>query len=59
MARLIDLIVTTEKDILKLIRYPFARDKLLALRVGMNVTGGDQLVAAVVARIRAARSHDS
>ena len=59
MARLIDLIVTTEKDILKLIRYPFARDKLLALRVGMNVTGGDQLVAAIVARIRAARSHDS
>jgi tetraacyldisaccharide 4'-kinase len=59
MARLIDLIVTTEKDILKLIRYPFARDKLLALRVGMIVTGGDQLVAAVVARIRAARSHDS
>lgn len=53
-ARLIDLIVTTEKDILKLIRFPFARDKLLALRVGMNVTGGDQLVAAIAAKIRAA-----
>jgi tetraacyldisaccharide-1-P 4'-kinase len=39
MARLIDLIITTEKDILKLIRYPFARDKLMALRVGMNVAG--------------------
>jgi len=59
MARLIDLIVTTEKDILKLIRYPFARDKLMALRVGMNVAGGEQLVAAVVARIRAVRGHES
>jgi len=59
MARLIDLIVTTEKDILKLIRYPFARDKLMAIRVGMNVIGGEQLVAAVVARIRAVRNHDS
>lgn len=59
MARLIDLIVTTEKDILKLIRYPFARDKLMALRVGMNVAGGEKLVAAIVARIRAARSGDS
>lgn len=59
MARLIDLIVTTEKDILKLIRYPFAREKLMALRVGMNVAGGEQLVAAVVARIRAARGHQS
>lgn len=54
MARLIDLIVTTEKDILKLIRYPFARDKLLALRVGMSVAGGEQLIAAIVAKIRAA-----
>jgi len=54
MARLIDLIITTEKDILKLIRYPFAREKLMALRVGMNVAGGEQLVAAVVERIRAA-----
>ena len=40
MARMVDLIVTTEKDILKLIRFPFANDKLLALRVGMEVAGG-------------------
>ncbi len=59
MARLIDLIITTEKDILKLIRYPFARDKLMALRVGMHVAGGEQLVAAVVGRIREACSRDS
>ncbi len=55
MARSIDLIVTTEKDILKLIRYPFARDKLVALRVGMQVAGGEQLISAVVAKVRAAR----
>jgi len=59
MARLIDLIVTTEKDILKLIRFPFARDKLVALRVGLNVTGGEQLVSAIVARLGAARTLDT
>jgi len=59
MARLMDLIITTEKDILKLIRYPFARDKLMALRVAMQVAGGEQLVAAVLDRIRAARKRDS
>ena len=41
MARLVDLIITTEKDILKLIRYPFARDKLMALRVGMSIPEGE------------------
>jgi tetraacyldisaccharide 4'-kinase len=56
MARLVDLIVTTEKDILKLIRFPFARDKLLALRVGMVVAGGDRLVSALAARIRQAQA---
>jgi len=56
MARLVDLIVTTEKDILKLIRFPFARDKLLALRVGMVVTDGDRLVSELAARIR--QTHD-
>lgn len=58
MARLIDLIVTTEKDILKLIRFPFARDKLLALRVGMEVADGERLVAAIVERIRQARQRN-
>jgi len=55
MARLVDLIITTEKDILKLIRFPFAKDKLLALRVALEVTNGDALVAAIVAKIEAAR----
>jgi tetraacyldisaccharide 4'-kinase len=55
MARLVDLIITTEKDILKLTRFPFAKDKLLALRVALEVTNGDALVAAIVAKIEAAR----
>jgi tetraacyldisaccharide 4'-kinase len=55
MARLVDLIVTTEKDILKLIRYPFARDKLLALRVGIVVENGEALVSSIVARVKQAQ----
>jgi tetraacyldisaccharide 4'-kinase len=54
MARLVDLIITTEKDILKLNRFPFARDKLLALRVAMTVERGETLVDAIVEKIRSA-----
>lgn len=50
-ARNADLIITTEKDILKLIRFPFGRDKLLALRVTMAVENGDHLIQAIVERI--------
>lgn len=50
-----DLIITTEKDILKLVRFPFAREKLLALRVGMVVEDGEDLVRAVEEKIRARR----
>lgn len=50
-ARNADLIITTEKDILKLIRFPFGRDKLLALRVTMAVENGDRLIQAIVERI--------
>jgi tetraacyldisaccharide 4'-kinase len=46
-----DLIVTTEKDILKLSRFPFDREKLLALRVAMVVENGDTLIEAIVDRI--------
>jgi tetraacyldisaccharide 4'-kinase len=55
MARLVDLIITTEKDILKLACFPFAKDKLLALRVAMEVANGDALVAAIVKKIESAR----
>jgi tetraacyldisaccharide 4'-kinase len=56
MARLVDLIITTEKDILKLTRFPFAKDKLLALRVAMTVENGPALVGAIVEKIDQARS---
>jgi tetraacyldisaccharide 4'-kinase len=51
-ARNADLIITTEKDILKLIRFPFDREKLLALRVTMAVENGDTLIEAIVDRIQ-------
>jgi tetraacyldisaccharide 4'-kinase len=51
LGRLVDLIVTTEKDILKLARFPFAKDKLLALRVAMVVENGPALVDAICERI--------
>jgi tetraacyldisaccharide 4'-kinase len=54
LSRLVDLIITTEKDILKLARFPFAKDKLLALRVAMEVANGSALVAAIVEKIEAA-----
>jgi tetraacyldisaccharide 4'-kinase len=47
-ARNADLIITTEKDILKLIRFPFGRERLLALRVVMAVENGDTLIQAVI-----------
>ncbi len=50
----VDLILTTEKDLMKLIRFPFAKDKLLALRVGMVVENGTELIQAVLERIRSA-----
>lgn len=55
VARNVDLIVTTEKDILKLARFPFAKEKLFALRVEMVVENGAFLVQAVEAAIRARR----
>ncbi len=43
-ARNADLIVTTEKDILKLLRFPFAKGRLLALRVVLTVENGEALI---------------
>jgi tetraacyldisaccharide 4'-kinase len=51
-ARNADLVVTTEKDIVKLSRFPFARKKLLALRVTMVVERGDALIDTIVERIQ-------
>ena len=55
LGRLVDLIITTEKDILKLARFPFAKDKLLALRVAMTVENGAALIDAIVAKIEQGR----
>jgi tetraacyldisaccharide 4'-kinase len=52
MGRLVDLIVTTEKDILKLQRFPFSKDKLMALRVAMTVENGVALVDAILEKIQ-------
>lgn len=55
LTRLVDLIVTTEKDILKLAPFPFAKDKLLALRVAMKVENSAALVGMIVDKIEQAR----
>ena len=55
-ARNVDFILTTEKDIVKLARFPFAKERLLALRVEMTVEHGDLLVRAVAEAIQAKRS---
>ncbi len=51
-ARHADYIVTTEKDIVKLVEFPFAKQKLLALRVSMVIQSGDFLVGVVEKTIR-------
>jgi len=51
-ARNLDLIITTEKDILKLLRFPFARDKLFAVRAGMVIENEDTLVDAMIEKMR-------
>lgn len=55
VSRRVDLIITTEKDIVKLVQFPFAKDKLLALRVAMSVENGDALIAAIVEKLNRAR----
>ncbi|MGH7864388.1 MAG: tetraacyldisaccharide 4'-kinase, partial [Candidatus Binataceae bacterium] len=51
------LLMTTEKDLVKLERFPFARDSLYALRieVAMNDTDLAALDELIMARIRAPR----
>ncbi len=52
VGRLVDLIITTEKDIVKLVHFPFAKDKLLALRVAMSVDNGETLIDAIVEKLK-------
>ncbi len=51
-ARKAEMIITTEKDIVKLMRFPFARDQLFSLRVEMVVEGGQALMATVERVVR-------
>ena len=48
--RNVELIVTTEKDLVKLESFPFARGKLVALRIAPQVEGGDALVRMITQR---------
>jgi tetraacyldisaccharide 4'-kinase len=52
-SRDLDLVVTTEKDLVKLERFPFAREKLVALRTTMEVERGEELIERIVDRIGA------
>lgn len=52
-ARSAELIVTTEKDILKLACFPFTREKLVALRVEMMVENSGPLIQVIEEVIRA------
>lgn len=44
-----DLVVTTEKDLVKLEAFPFAVGKLMALRIEPRVEGGERLIAMIEA----------
>jgi tetraacyldisaccharide 4'-kinase len=46
-ARELDLVVTTEKDLVKLDAFPFARGKLVAVRVAMEIEEGERLLALI------------
>lgn len=48
----VELIVTTEKDLVKLEHFPFAKGKLVALRIVPEVDGGDVLVRLAMERAR-------
>jgi tetraacyldisaccharide 4'-kinase len=47
-AKDIDLVVTTEKDLVKLERFPFARGKLVALRLGVTLDAAAALIERVL-----------
>ncbi len=52
----VDMIVTTEKDYVKLARFPFSAGKLLALRVEMSVDRPEALLERVAAVVQKAGS---
>ncbi len=56
-----DLLVTTEKDLIKLEAFPFARGMMMALRVEPRVEEGDRLLAMIEAKtvLRGVASEDA
>jgi tetraacyldisaccharide 4'-kinase len=46
----VDLVVTTEKDLAKLEHFPFAKGKLVALRIAPEIEDGDALVRMIMER---------
>jgi len=52
-AKNVEFIVTTEKDLVKLERFPFARGKLVALRLGVAIDNPTALLARVLGPLAA------
>ena len=55
-SRGLDMVLTTEKDLVKLERFPFAKDKLLAVRVSMHVENETALLDAVIGAVERRRA---
>jgi tetraacyldisaccharide 4'-kinase len=55
-SQMVDLVVTTEKDLVKLESFPFANGKLVALRIEARVDGGDALIADVLQKIERSKA---
>ena len=50
--RACDFVVTTEKDLVKLEQFPFATEKLVALRIDMEVSDIEQFLGAVESQLK-------
>ncbi|MGH7898379.1 MAG: tetraacyldisaccharide 4'-kinase, partial [Candidatus Binatia bacterium] len=50
-SRELESVVTTEKDLVKLEQFPFAKDKLVAVRVVMDVEEGERLIQDIAAAV--------
>ena len=51
-SRVCDFVVTTEKDLVKLEKFPFATDKLVALRIDMEVDDAEQFLAFIESQLK-------
>ena len=51
-SRACDFVVTTEKDLVKLEKFPFATDKLVALRIDMEVSDVEQFLAFIESQLK-------